>query len=528
LYYARDRTAGTVGVLLARQGGAVERLYGTAGSSLNQLYDYFSVSPNGRFVATHRPGRGVVLMRTDQNTFPGGKVYLELDPSPAPVTIVPTGVLVTNRAVYMITRGSVSNSPHTLWWAPTSGTAKIAAVKLPAVGGTSPRWIDDEIAASDDGRRVLVTAGGYTSATQSSSEDVIAVDAAGRAVNLSGKPGDYASRGSVWGISSGGTQLAVSTAASHAAYVKNPGGSRNELYVTRANGSGTPVQVSSSKNFSGSALHITSLRFLDDDTLVFSARGTSASHNDVFHFRVSTQTLTKLTRQNGSTAPFPMSNSTVFLAAGMGLSPNHKVLYIIAGHGASSVTLYDLWAVDLGTLALSKLTDGLYISTRDEGFGSCVTKPLWFFAARPKGVTASQYQLYSVDLNAASKPVRLTSISPATSGSSTAIADVTPSPDCSRVAFRHSDGSASTQDNVYTVKLGTTPRVYKITVPGIHYSHDQLQWSQDSQQLVFAAGTSRSTRALYSSPADRDPCCTPRRLYPSSGGYSPWVIFGVR
>jgi len=478
-------------------------------------------------VATHRPRKGLVLMRTDGTTFPNGKTYLELDPSPAPYYIYPYSVTIAGKYAYMISRAtSSSSSQHTLWRAPVDGSAALTAVSLPRVGGSVPRWIDDEIAFAESSDHIVITAG-----SSSTYEDVIAIDGTGPAVNITRSPGNYEERSNTWGYSSSGCQLAISTKGTWVAYMKYTSYYRHNLYVARADGTGGRVYVTSSSNFNGLYVRAYSLKFVDDENLIFTAYGSSSSYGDLFRVHAPTGTVTNVSKVGDATRPYSLPASSIYYHRiyTMWLSPNRKYLYYLYRRYGSPYYTSDIKAVDLSTWTLKDITKGAEVYSSPETMAACDNGSTLFFAAEPKAASYTKLQLFMFDMDRATPAVQLTSISAPTSSTYNYIYDVTPSPDCKHVAFR---AGYSSKYDLYTVSVGSTPYlVANLTnsakMSGSHNVYDYMAFSRDSTQLVWFSGSASNRMVMKMAPPGMGPCCTPRTVYSGTGSYRYWQLFGV-
>jgi hypothetical protein len=176
---------------------------------------------------------------------------------------------------------------------------------------------------------------------------------------------------------------------------------------------------------------------------------------------------------------------------------------------------------------------GVDVYASEEGFASCSGKGTLYLTAKPgtaavAGQTA--YQLMSYDMNTGSKAVTLTSIEPSSGSSYSYLYDLTPSPDCSHVAFR---AGHSSKFDVYSVKPGSPTVVARLTdsasSKGYHYVYDTMQYSTDSKQLVYLHGTSSSDYQMYANWSTAGPCCKEALVYNGgSSSYKYWILFGVK
>lgn len=521
----RDVSANKVGVMHLGDKGLTTSLYTTSGSSYSYLYYYFAASLDGKYVATHRPQKGLVVMRTDGTKYSSGKPYMEFDPATAPYYIYTTSVTIAGKYAYMVSRAtSSSSSQHTLWYAPLDGSAGIKAVTLPQVGSASPKFIDDEIASSEDGSVIATTAG-----SNSSNEDLITVNTSTmKAVNVSKSPGTFRERSYYWGYAGSGSQMAVSAKGTYVAYVKYVS-SRYNLYVAKADGSGTPYHVTQTANFSYTYHRPYSLKFLDDDNLIFTIYGSSSSYNDIYRFQASTNTLANLTLINSTskTKPYYPSSTSYFRTYGMWLSPNRKYLYFLAYHRPVSTYYYDIKAVDLSTWKVKDITTGAEVYLSADAFASCQGKGTFFYVAEPQATTYTRHQLFSFNMNTASKPVQLTNLPGSTYNPNYMyIYDVTPSPDCTHVAFR---AGYSNYLNLYAGQAMKGKITNGSNVTGVNYVFDYIGVSSDNKQVVYFDGTSSSRYTMKVVPMGTGPCCKPQIIYPKGGTTTTtyWLLYGM-
>ena len=528
-YFREQSPSGyQVGVLLSRGNGQSEVLYKTPGSSTSSLYYYFAVSDDGNFVASHRPKKGLVLMRTDSKKYTSGLPYIELDLPVPPYYIYPSSVTVTNKSVLMITRASSSySSQHTLWIAPVDGSKPLAPVKLPLVGGQPPKWIDDEIAFSADGTIAVVTAGAYTSSSYSTKEDVIAVNAAGKAVNVSKDPNRYMERYSTWGYYSYPANLAVSPKGGRVAYAEYLSSSSYDIYVSNTTGT-NKKHVTSPANVSSSTKRIHNLRWVDEDNLIFTAYGSSSSYNDIYRWHAPSSTLSNVTGKSSKTKPFSFCCG-YHRIYGMWMSPNGKYLYYISYTQGSPIYPRDIKGVDLTTWKLVDVTSGLDAYASSDAYAACPGGSMMFFSARPKGVTTSRYQVMAFDMNKPAPAVQLTNMKPPAGYNYTYNYDLKASPDCKYVAFR---AGYSSRLDLYTARVQQPMLVSNLSNKGFkgasNYIYDDVGFSQDSQQVVYFDGYPSNKFSMRMASIAMGPCCTAKTIYNGPGSYNYWMIFGVK
>ena len=78
------------------------------------------------------------------------------------------------------------------------------------------------------------------------------VDAAtGNATRITKSTGYYYYPSTSWGYSTSSNYVDVSTKGTYVAYVKYINGSTYNLYVSKTDGSGTPIDIGSTANFNG-------------------------------------------------------------------------------------------------------------------------------------------------------------------------------------------------------------------------------------------------------------------------------------
>ncbi len=528
--YFRDHSGGQYreGVMLVRPGGDVQQLYSASGSLASSNNVNFAVSDDGKWVASHDSSANlVILMRTDGKQFSNGKSHLALKMPPTPIHIYSASVTLTNKWLYVITReDSSSSSKHLLWRAPADGSKPLATISLPLVNGLAPTWIDEQVAFSAKGDTAVITAG-----SKSGLVDVISIDGSGKAVNVSRQPADYEERGGAWGSTYGweSARLDISPAGKHVAYVRRKSSSIQELHVARADGSGFRHFVTSPANFTGLYRHPYSVKWIDDDNLIFVVLSNNSHSNDIFRFQVSTATVTNLTKNTPNTKPFTLGSGNMFLH-GMWLSPNRRWLYFLAQRKATPVKTIDVDAVDLTTWKTRSITSGAEVFLHPDSFAACSKKPLLFFAAEPKAVSNTQDQLFMLDMNAGTTAVQLTNIKQAP-GSTTDwnVQDIMLSADCGVVAFRSGE-SKSNYFDVHVVRMSPPPaaaiNVTKVNTSAHHHVFDYLGISADNSLLIYFSGTSSSTYAMNQVSLLGN-CCKPKTIHKGGSAFQHWLLFGI-
>jgi len=522
----RDTTNNEVGAMHVKPDGTITRLYDTSGSSYSYFYYYFAVSSSGTYVGgLSSTKKTLVLMRTDGKTFSNGKSSVEWALNPA-YTVYTNSITVTDKAIYVVTRPNSSYPyKYNLWWAPVSGTQAPQVVNLPVTGGPNPAYIHTSPAMAADGSTVAVVAG-----ASSSSEDVVAVDGvSGKATKISSSTGNYYYNSSYYGYGSGGTQLAVSTKGTWVAYVKYSSSYIYDLYVAKADGTGTPHHVSQSSNFNGSYKRFYSLKWIDDDNLVFTGYGSSSSYIDIFRYKASIKDLLNVTGFTGKTKPYALSSSTYHRVYGMWMSPNGKYLYYLAYKQGSPYYTRDIRAIDTSSWKVTDITTGAEVYTNSDSFATCHKGSKMFFAAEPKAVNYTQLQVMMYDMNTASKAVQLTQLSPVYSNYNY-IYELTASADCKFVNFR---AGYSSYTNAYTVRATTPALVGKLTnasqSTGPGYVFDYMDYAKDNSQVVYFSGPASNKYEMYVAPPAMGSCCQPKKVWSGpSGTYKYWMLYGVK
>ncbi len=485
------------GFMLTRPDGSLEVLYRAAKGTVKALSYYLSVSDDGKWLgAMNTSKKRPVLMRTDKGVFANGKRYLELAMTPSPKVL--SSVTLTLKHVLAVTAaGHSASTTHTLWRGPVDGSKPFAAILFPLVNAKPHVHISSRVAYSSDGGTVAVVAGAYQTA------DIITVGPAGKAVNVSKDPGHYIGATQTWGgTNTLGTTLALSVTGKHVAYVKYITSKWYELYVSKTDGSGTIHTVTTAPTFSALQKQFSNLRWIDDDNLLFTARGKESKHQDIFRYQVSTATTTNITKHGDPTKPFSLCCGNM-KTQGMFLSPNDKWFYYLAGGS--------IRAVDLQTWAVKGVKSSAWL------FEPCSSKPITFFTA-----SYSKPQLYMLELNTA-KVTKLTNITKAPNGASTwQITRIKPSADCTSVAVV--SGSSSYWD-VHAVDLSKTPplatNVTKTTTAvAAQYIEPYLGISSDNSQVYYVGGTTGSKsmrRGMVNG------CCAAKPITP---GAKYWHYYG--
>ena len=524
----RDSTANTVGLLHYKSDGKVTSLYSTTGSSTSYFYYYVAVSDNGQFVAgTSSTNKTLILMRTDGQTFPNGKSYVEWTLNPA-YYVTTNSITVTDKGVFLVARPTSSSYQYNLWWAPTTGNQSPKVVSFSTPGGATPYYIYPYLALSRDGSKVAVNIGPTSSS--SSLRDIFVVDAAtGGAARITKSTGYNYYPGTQWGYSTSSNYVDMSTKGTYVAYVKYTNSSTYDIYVAKSDGTGTPIHVSSSANFNGSYKRFYSLRWGSDDALVFTAYGSSSSYMDVYTYQVSTNTVRNVSAQQDSTKPYSLNSATYHRIYGMWFSPNRKYLYYL--EYKNSPTSRDIKGIELATGKKIDVTTGAEVMTGNDYYATCGKGSKMFFAAEPKYTSYTYLQVFMYDMNNPAKAVQLTNLTNPNSSTYNYIYDMTANDDCSFVSFR----AGYSYYDAYSVQATTPAMVGKMTAgtsANRAYVYDYMGYSQDKSQIVYfasiGASASSSYYEMYVAPPAMGSCCQPKKVYAGpTTGTRYWMLFGV-
>ncbi len=519
----RDVTNNEVGAMHVKPNGSVTKLYDVSGSSTSYFHYYFAVSSSGTYVAgSSSTYKRLVLMRTDGKTFSNGKPSVEWTLNPA-YSVYTNSIMVTDKAIYVKTRRT-SGSPvrYDIWWAPISGAQAPQVVSLP-VGGGNPEYIYDYMAMADDGSRVALVAG-----VNSSSEDVISVEGAtGKATKITTQTANYNYPSTSYGYATGGPQLAVSTKGTWVAYSRYYTGNQHAMWVAKADGSGSAYEISDSVNFNAPSMIFYSFKWIDDDTLIFTAYGASSNFVDIFRFRASTQDVLNVTGFTDKTKPYNLGVGTYHRPYGMWLSPNGKYLYYLAYKQAGSGYIRDIRAINTSTWQVTDITTNAVVYPSSDAFATCHKGSKMFFSADPTITSYTQQQVFMYDMNTASKAVQLTNLNPVYSNYNY-IYELTASADCKFINFR---AGYSSYVNAYSVRTTTPPMVGKLTdysqATGAGNVFDYMGYSQDGSQVVYFTGTSSNKYEMYVAPPAMGSCCKTKKIYSGPSTYNYWMFYGV-
>ncbi len=250
--------------------------------------------------------------------------------------------------------------------------------------------------------------------------DVMVVDtASGGVVNITGDPARYGGYGPQGGqmMHFNDGLLRVSPTGKRVAYTRYRGGWR-DLYVRDTGGKGPAAHLTRASSFSPAIRYVRAIEWITDGDLVFWA-GRDSAGMDMYHYRVSTDALSNLTRTGGGTAP-PFGGSGKAFPVGGWWGPDRTFMYFLQGSQGAR----DVRALDTRTFTVKEITRG--VTANPESVQAAPRGDRVFFAAR--GSTGSE-RLYMLNHRAGTPAVRLFS---AKSGKVTNIA---PSPDGARVVF---------------------------------------------------------------------------------------------
>lgn len=521
LKYFRDTINSKLGVLLYRGKGPPEILYSGSGTSTtSDLQYYFAVSPDGDLVAGLRKGTRIVLMRTNGSKFSNGQASMVIDwgATTEPSYVYYNSMTFAGDYLYFISRGSTSNTPHTLWRANVDGNSPPTAITLPKVGGVAPAWIDDEIAVSEDGLSVVVTAGAYTTSTSSKSEDIVLIKADGSSLNLSQAPSDYRSRGTTWGYNTtSGQGISVSPTGRNVAYVDYLASGNEHLYVAGIDG-GTPVDLSGATYMSAAKIYLRSIRFIDDDNLLFFA-GSSTTKMDLYRYDVVAKTLSNVTGYGSTAQPFDLLGA--MNPKGMWRSPNRKYLYMIEDSATSGNYTADIVAIDVKNWTTKKVTQGAEFYLSSDAMAACENNSRLYFAAEPVASSKQLMELFSFDMDTASPAIQLTALA----GTGTYyVRDITVSASCDFVGFR----AGSSPYHAYAGRA-TSPAAISQYTQGTSTKYsvdDRMLIAADDSMVVFLAGDTTTSRELKVAPLQNPGAA--KSIYDDSTGVGKYFyLFGI-
>lgn len=541
-WYIESDGSSKVGALLSEDDGTVTSLYSVAGSSNNDLSQFFAVSASGTYMAGYRPHhKQLVLMRTDGNTFPNSASSVAWTLSSSYAWIPSPTQHVTDTAVYVWARPT-SAAPHqyNLWWAPVSGSQIPSVVTLPVPGGAGPA-VYTGMASAEDGSKVAVVAGSAT-ATQ----DVAVVDGTtGQAIKISTVSAAYQGCSGTWGYGKNGCQLAVSSNGTWVAFVRyNPysgTGYGESLFVARADGTDTPYEVSNTSNFSATTMYFYSLKWMDDNALVFAGHGGSEEHVDIYRYLAAGQRLRNVTKQTDTTKPFSMSTTgAVHAVQGMWRSPNGSYLYYLDQRQGPSagVGSMDIHAIPLSTWQVTSVTSGLVVGGEygyptAGAYTTCADGSRMFFAARDMyGIAPREVQVYTFDLNAPATPTQLTNIGLISPGTDNEIHGLSATADCGHLTFGVGASDNSLYD-AYVVQTTAPVTVTRIARAGNGATRPvikpEIVLSADRSQAVLFQGADRYSHEMKVSSTSAGSSAVPQSIWtgPTGGSYSTWTVFGV-
>ncbi|MFH1131250.1 MAG: hypothetical protein V1754_07935 [Pseudomonadota bacterium] len=503
-----------VGLLLHRRNGEIKSLYTTSGTTIDQLRHEFAVTLDGVVVAGIRNNVGIVMVRTNGTKFANGQTFVEFDPITAGNQLYSASLTFVGDNLFFVTRqSSAVDSKHTLWRVPIDGSQEPTAVTLPKVGDEDPLWIGEEIAGAILGSIAVTIAGAY----ESDKRDVIAIDSAGVAINLTNLPSNYAGRGYTWGANDG-TQLAVSPLGKLVAYVKNTEGVE-DLFIAKTDGTIAPVLVTNSSNVSAVLRRIHNLRFLDEDILLLTA-GMVPTKFDVFRYIVSKEELYNLTGYGSTTKPYDLSSGIT--TWGMWLSPNKRFFFLLGGESKSGNPPVDITAVDLQTWKTKQVTSGAEVYRSVDGIGTCPNSATMLFGAEPIAEHLTKHEIYSFDMDSASKAIPLSKFSKELFNT-LFVREITFSSNCDYAAFVGGDAG---RFDLYAGKISAPGTLNNITdlawsIPE-HYVSDDMLISPDNMAVVFLSGPAIGSHEMKVAPLNSS------RAAQTILSSNYWILFGIK
>jgi hypothetical protein len=489
-FYA-DAQARQVGLLAVRPDGATEVLYATAGASTADLANQIAVTRDGSVIAAWQLPDTIALFPADGGTLASGEKLAE-HRFPVPVAI--GGYSFVGDTLLVVTLDETSQVRR-LWRLPAGGDLPPAEIVLPVVDGMTAVWMSTELAASDDGTVAVTTAGVY------GRTDVIRIDVGqGTTTNVTQAPRAYRNVGAFSGWNTPSfeemSQLMISPSGAAVAYVASIpyAGEQNfwgtQLFTNLADGLGTEQRVdipiiSQGERF----VSVQNLRFVDDDTLIFTA-GPGYFAMDLYRFQRSTRTLENLT---GYGVQGPANR--LFAVAAMWWSPGRRYLYYI-----EKTNLYqNVRALDLTTWQIVDVThDANIYAQMGQNFIPCPQSSEVFFAAMPTGTgLPGPRELFRFDLADPGAATQLTALGGAE------FLGLSVSPSCAHVAF--AGGSPSMQD-LFVVTMEPEVDIRGLLQPtSPSYVGDPMIGTtalvpEDESIIVFAGGPTEQHVRLYAAP----------------------------
>src|SRR5262245_24182503 len=217
-------------------------LPGTGATGTTDPFDPFlAASRDGtRAAIATKPlaGGDVWLLAVSGTWLTGGALAANLG-GPSPLAVDTGSIAIASGALFFTT------NEQTLFRAPTDGSAPATPLALPSSGGSSPNFVEPEVAVSDDGSTVALIAG----ASENASDVYVARPATGAPVNLTQSQGEYQSVD--YALSKPfGPSLTLGPDGASIAYQKLVG-AENELFL-RSTTAGPAVQVTPDSLFAPS------------------------------------------------------------------------------------------------------------------------------------------------------------------------------------------------------------------------------------------------------------------------------------
>jgi len=487
------------GFFQVKPDGTIRVLDSIKGTSpaTNTYHSKLGVKPDGSMFAapyahsstTHA---GLKLIRTDGKVFSGnGKGVCDITSTkPRVYKVQHLSYRFSSKHLYFVAQSTATAGQTHLLRAPLDCSAKAAEVTLPKVGGQLVKVVHDQVHMSEDGSRLMVLAG----ANNSKADVLVLNTATGAVVNVTDKPGSYQEPGyMVMFNDTGAHRGGLSSSGKYVAWTTLVAGGQ-ELYVRPTDKSKPAVHLTSNANFSPAVDTVNGVEWLGDDDLFFWA-GTHTKYQDGFHYRASIDMLNPLTNIGGSTKPFPGYST---MAKGLSRprggwwSPNGKHLFYleerISAKGVSRTT------IEIVTRATGYRSDHTpFVNVRNDGTNleAAEGSPHVFFAARPAAVSGGD-DLYYLNQNSGSKPVKLTHLGSTTPG--LIIDAIFPAHGGKQVAF--TAGTAAAQ-SLYVVSVSSNPVTTKVDgfSPGTglyQWIADQKVFSSDGKALAYGLNANKS------------------------------------
>jgi hypothetical protein len=409
--------------------------------------------------------------------------------------VTPTGTLaqiyyvsLTMGTTELLFVAEDNSGNRSVYAAPLDGSAAAAQLTLPNVGGSAPIWTSTSMAVSGDGTTFAFTAG--SSAT---SEDLIVYKSGvttNNPLNVSALDDNLYAPGSSFmdsmnprvALSENGTYVVYGTTSSASA------ANRSTAWIIKTDGTG---QIELNTDFQNNVDQYGSYYWADDDNLLLWA-GRSTTRVDLFHYVVSTTTLTNLTNTGNNTAA-PWDGGELEVDGGW-VSPNGSYIYYVAG-GLPTAADMNIIGVSLSTYTKTDITSGLTIDSEDndtisvEIVGQQGSDHVWFVAS-VANATPLVEDVWVFNQSTAGTAVNLTTH---TAGTAIQVRNLAASPDGTYASYFTGTGGSEVLYAVLTAGTGT-PAPLTATAGG--YLEDAYLWTQDSTSIIYGEGTGAGTMDL--------------------------------